>query len=42
MDKEEVSKFANWMAKMGNMHYYKDEQMSAAFDKITPLKYRDL
>ena len=42
MDSEEVSKFASWMARMQNIHYSNDEAMAAAFDKITPLKYREI
>ena len=42
MPDEEVFKFAKWMAKMGNLHYSNDEAMTAAFERITPLKYREL
>ena len=38
----EVIKFAAWMAKIQNHYYSDDEAMSAAFERVTPLKYREV
>lgn len=42
MNNEEAYNFALWMAKMKNVHYSDDSQMEKAFDRVTPLKYREL